>query len=103
MKYGCIPVVIDNNFVLPFSEVLDWTRCSLKVRENQIDRLSGLLESFSQNEIKLLQTQVAFVFGRYMSSLQRIVDTTLDIIQDRVFPSSSKPYSYWNNVNEGVS
>ena len=26
MKFGCVPVIVADDFVLPFSEVLDWQR-----------------------------------------------------------------------------
>jgi len=29
MKAGCIPVIVADGYVMPFSEVLDWKRCVL--------------------------------------------------------------------------
>ena len=28
LKTGCVPIVVADGYVLPFSEVLDWKRCA---------------------------------------------------------------------------
>ena len=34
MNTGSIPVIISDNYVLPFNEVIDWNSCSIRIKEN---------------------------------------------------------------------
>ena len=43
--YDCIPVIIADGFVLPFSDVLNWDVFSLRVKEKDIPRLKEILEN----------------------------------------------------------
>lgn len=60
--YGCVPVIIANNFVLPLSEVLDWSAFSVIVEEKDIPRLKDILLAIPlrmylkmQNNVKMVQ------------------------------------------------
>ncbi|KAK7265952.1 hypothetical protein RJT34_33578 [Clitoria ternatea] len=60
--YECVPVIIADNFVLPFNEVLDWSAFSVVVAEKDIPRLKEILLSIPlrkyltmQNNVKMLQ------------------------------------------------
>ncbi|CAD6237748.1 unnamed protein product [Miscanthus lutarioriparius] len=46
--YECVPVVIADNFVLPFSEVLDWSAFSVVVAEKDIPDLKKILQGISR-------------------------------------------------------
>ncbi|XP_038987629.1 probable glycosyltransferase At5g03795 [Phoenix dactylifera] len=41
--YECVPVIIADNFVLPFDEVLDWSAFSVVVAEQDIPNLKNIL------------------------------------------------------------
>ncbi|PKU78056.1 putative glycosyltransferase [Dendrobium catenatum] len=41
--YECVPVIIADNFVLPFEEVLDWSAFSVVVAEKDIPNLKDIL------------------------------------------------------------
>ncbi|KAL2321552.1 hypothetical protein Fmac_025931 [Flemingia macrophylla] len=60
--YECVPVIIADNFVLPFNEVLDWSAFSVVVAEKDIPRLKEILLSIPirkyltmQNNVKMVQ------------------------------------------------
>ena len=43
LRVGCIPVVAADLYVMPFAEVLDWTRIALHVYEQDLPRLADIL------------------------------------------------------------
>ncbi|KAM0895701.1 hypothetical protein ACQ4PT_023659 [Festuca glaucescens] len=47
LYYECVPVIIADNFVLPFSDVLDWTAFSVVVAEKDIPDLKKILQGIS--------------------------------------------------------
>ncbi|KAG6504226.1 hypothetical protein ZIOFF_036557 [Zingiber officinale] len=46
----CVPVIIADNFVLPFEEVLDWSSFSVVVAEKDIPNLKNILLGISQRK-----------------------------------------------------
>ncbi|KAL5111570.1 Exostosin-2 [Taenia crassiceps] len=97
MQAGCIPILLDSDVVLPFSEKLDWARCSLSIPQSQLENLVDVISTYSNDEIGHLQRHVNFFYSKYMSSLTAIVTTTLDIINSRVFPHNTPSYYDWND------
>lgn len=47
LYYECVPVIIADNFVLPFSDVLDWSAFSVVVAEKDIPDLKRVLQGIS--------------------------------------------------------
>ncbi|VAH77824.1 unnamed protein product [Triticum turgidum subsp. durum] len=47
LYYECVPVIIADNFVLPFSDVLDWSAFSVVVAEKDIPDLKRILQGIS--------------------------------------------------------
>lgn len=45
--YECVPVIIADNFVLPFEELLDWSAFSVVVAEKDIPNLKNILLGIS--------------------------------------------------------
>ncbi|KAL5009577.1 hypothetical protein ScPMuIL_011882 [Solemya velum] len=98
MKAGCIPVVVADGYVMPFSEVLDWTRAAVFVREEQLDEIIDVLKKYSMSRIYDMRRQVNFLWEQYFSTMKAITLTTLQILNDRIFPYASKKYRQWNDI-----
>lgn len=43
-----------------------------------------------------MQEQNAWLYNRYFSSMEKITETTLEVLTDRVFPHLTRDYTYWN-------
>lgn len=67
------------------------------VREEELGDLLHILETFSQERIFELRQQVSYIWEKYFSSPKTIALTTLQIINDRVFPWAGRSYEEWND------
>ena len=56
----------------------------------------------SEERIVELQRQGSWLYQKYFTSLKEITLTTLDIINDRVFPENAKNYHEWNTMPDVV-
>ncbi|XP_019431629.1 PREDICTED: probable glycosyltransferase At3g07620 isoform X1 [Lupinus angustifolius] len=55
---GCVPVIISDNYVPPFFEVLNWEAFSVHVRESDIPRLRNILVSIPEEKYLALHLGV---------------------------------------------
>ncbi|XP_071715235.1 probable glycosyltransferase At3g42180 [Rutidosis leptorrhynchoides] len=57
---GCVPVIIKDHYVLPYGDVLDWSRFSVQVPVNKIQDLKKILQEIP--------------FSRYLEMQKRILE-----------------------------
>ncbi|KAK3595238.1 hypothetical protein CHS0354_021555 [Potamilus streckersoni] len=95
---GCIPVVVADGYVLPFSEVLDWKMAAIIVREEELSGIWEIIQSVSMERIYKMRQQGALYWQRYFSTMTAITLTTLQILNDRVFPYAARSYEDWNEI-----
>lgn len=96
MAAHCIPVIVMDGAVLPFSNVIDWKRSAVFIMENYLHTVIDVLENMSQERIRKMRGTVRFLYESYFASMEKIAITTLDIIQDRVYPHWGRVYDDWN-------
>lgn len=66
------------------------------MREVDILLTIELLKKISHQRIAEMQEQNAWLYDRYFSSMEKITETSLEILADRVFPHLTRDYTYWN-------
>jgi glucuronyl/N-acetylglucosaminyl transferase EXT2 len=72
-------------------------RAAVTVREDDLGDVIKILQSFSQDRIFEMRQQVKFFFHKYFRTMKDITLTTLQIINDRVFPYAGRKYEEWND------
>ncbi|CAL1539459.1 unnamed protein product [Lymnaea stagnalis] len=98
MMAGCIPVVVADGYLMPFHEVLDWTRAAVHLNEEHLSNVLDVLKNFSLERIHDMRRQVHFFWQSYFKSLTDITLATLQIVNDRVFPFNARTYDQWNEL-----
>ncbi|KAI8791941.1 exostosin-2 [Biomphalaria glabrata] len=98
MMAGCIPVVVADGYLMPFHEVLDWTRASIHLKEQHLPDVLDVLNKYSPERIQDMRRQVYYYWQRYFKSLSDMTLATLQIVNDRIFPFHARSYDQWNEL-----
>ncbi|XP_049933085.1 probable glycosyltransferase At3g07620 isoform X3 [Nymphaea colorata] len=70
--YECVPVIISDNFVPPFFEVLNWDAFSVIIPEKDIPKLKEILLSIPEKKYLMLQTGVKRVQKHFLWHLKPV-------------------------------
>jgi glucuronyl/N-acetylglucosaminyl transferase EXT1 len=85
LSAGSIPVVISDNFVLPFDSLIEWRRCAFVFPTSQVHRIVPTLRSLSKEEISHRQRYCLFIYREFLSSDDKIVASTAMALKARFF------------------
>lgn len=102
LSVGCIPVLLSNDWVKPFDEIIDWKQVVVDGDERQLFQLGEMLRSFDPERIQRMRSLSLAIYETYFSSVQQIVLTTIDILTDRIRSHLAKSSFSWNLVRTGI-
>ncbi|BAT79148.1 hypothetical protein VIGAN_02197100 [Vigna angularis var. angularis] len=63
---GCVPVLISDSYVPPFSDVLNWNSFSVQVAVKEIPNIKKILMGISESQYLRMQRRVKQVQGHFM-------------------------------------
>lgn len=84
LQFGCIPVILSNGWVKPHENLIDWDQACIQFDERLTLLVPDLLRDLDEKSINILKTNGKILYRRYLSTVERIVLTTVDIIQKRI-------------------
>ncbi|KAM9309899.1 exostosin-1b-like [Pholidichthys leucotaenia] len=102
LQAACVPVMLSNGWELPFSEVIDWNTAAVIGDERLLLQIPSTVRSIHQDKILSLRQQTQFLWEAYFNSVEKIVLTTLELIQDRVLQHTSRSSLMWNSLPGGL-
>nr|XP_045006156.1 exostosin-like 1 isoform X2 [Jaculus jaculus] len=97
LQAGCVPVLLSPRWELPFSEVIDWTKAAIITDERLPQQVLAAIREMSPARVLALRQQTQFLWDAYFSSVEKVILTTLEIIQDRLCGPSAHPALLWNS------
>lgn len=102
LQAACVPVMLSNGWEMPFSEVIDWNMAAVIGDERLLLQIPTTVRSIHQDKILALRQQTQLLWEAYFSSVEKIILTTLGIIEDRVLEHSSRSSLMWNSHPGGL-
>ncbi|KAF3453752.1 hypothetical protein FNV43_RR04193 [Rhamnella rubrinervis] len=61
ISVGCVPVIISDNYSLPFTDVLNWRKFSIHIPSKRIPEIKNILHGIPYNKYLKMQERVAKV------------------------------------------
>lgn len=77
MSFGCIPIILSDNWILPFDRLIDWSSLSLRPREDEILPCITLMKRLTDQEVLERKRRVLAIYQQYFSSLEKIISNGL--------------------------
>ncbi|KAJ8290778.1 hypothetical protein GJAV_G00017400 [Gymnothorax javanicus] len=102
LQAACVPVMLSNGWELPFSEIINWNTAAVIGDERLLLQIPSTVRSIHPDKILSMRQQTQFLWEAYFSSVEKIVLTTLEIIQDRLFRHMSRSSLMWNSLPGGL-
>ncbi|KAL0488297.1 glucuronyl/N-acetylglucosaminyl transferase EXT1 [Acrasis kona] len=101
MAAGAIPIVVADDYVLPFEEVLPWYKFSIRVRENDVLNIPSRAADISEEQLSRMQKMARCVFKEYMSTIGLQVVNGLTLLQRRLNILDGKVVddSFWHKCD----
>ena len=84
---------MSNGWVLPFNDVLDWQRVVIWADERHLSTLVPRLKSIPLERVSEMSYLGAQFYSQYFSSIGRILQTSLSILQNRIFKTTTSIHS----------
>ena len=81
MSVGAIPVLINDDFHLPFSEFLNWDEFSFRFAESEWRSVIPFLQLVPHEQVSKMKQKVIEVYDNYMKNETRIAQVVMEEIQ----------------------
>jgi hypothetical protein len=79
MSAGSIPVIISDNNILPFSDMINYNKFSISIKEKSIKNIEKKLKNIKN--INEIQNNLLIIYNIYFSSVEKIISTALLIFE----------------------
>ena len=102
LKFNCIPVIINDEWILPFSEFIDWQLISIQINKNNIKSMYEILDKYSDEHLDMMLDQLSLIYEKYFSSIKAITLSIIDLLESRINPTFKKVKSldYYEKSHE---
>ena len=114
LQYGSIPVLMLDNVLLPYSDIIDWHRAAIILRSAQFPQLHFILQTILVNDLLDIRRQGRFLWETYFSTTKTVLESTIAAVQTRlslpsipakdtkiplVFTEENEPMFYRSDLN----
>lgn len=100
LMFGCIPILTDQwTLVMPFESKIVWSQISLRVPNAHLSKLDKILNSLPTDRRYSMRRDGLVTWSKYLSTIDRIVQTGLIVLNERLFPPTVVSKGKWNDLD----
>ena len=89
-KYGCIPVIVIDGYVPPFSNTIDWSKFSIIIPENQTQQIPKILEGISETRWNAMNKNLLDIRHHFLYNEIPVVGDAFHMILYEVWLKTKK-------------
>lgn len=95
LQCGSIPVIITDDYLPPFHELLDWSHFSILLAKQNLPQLTRILNSISSDKLEQMRQVGEHIYSKHFESTAKAALSTLHLIERRILPVESN--EFWGN------
>ena len=81
LQHGAIPVLISDNILLPFDDIIDWNQAAIILQTAQFPQVHFILRTILVNDLLDIRRQGRFLWETYLSSAESVLKSAMATIQ----------------------
>lgn len=79
-------------------KIIDWSLATIQIREADLESIEQKLRAISNEKVTELMEQGTWLYEKYFRTNDKIINTMLAELNDRVFAYQAKNYFDWNTA-----
>jgi alpha-1,4-N-acetylglucosaminyltransferase EXTL3 len=84
LQYGAVPVLISDDILLPFADIIDWERAAIMLHTAQFPQVHFILRTILVNDLLDIRRQGRFLWETYLSSTKSVLTSAIAVMQTRL-------------------
>lgn len=85
LSAGSIPVLVSDNFVLPFDMLIQWERCVLMFPTTEMHRILPTLRGLKPEEVEFRREYCLFIYREFLETDSKLVATVMLALKTRFY------------------
>ena len=95
MSGGAIPVIFSDTWVLPFYEVVDYSKFAIVLHERDWEQLVPMLRAMPAEKVCSMRKEALRVYRKHFADFDAIMETTMALFDARKAGTTLKPPIDW--------
>jgi hypothetical protein len=95
MSAGAIPVIFSDTWVLPFYEVVDYSKFAIVLHEKDWEKLVPMLRAMPADKVCAMRKEAQRVYRKHFADFDGIMETTMLVFDARKQGTTLKPPIDW--------
>jgi hypothetical protein len=89
-QYNCIPVIISDGYLPPFSNIIDWSKFSIIIPENQTHQIPKILEGISETRWNAMDKNLLDIRHHFLYNESPVVGDAFHMILYEIWLKTKK-------------